>query len=296
MWIYFCFVLAVYSLWKLLALLYGLYREYYMLYQIAMGGSPSMNANIRLYVFVAETEYMDKVTVNELYTFLIKMLDTEVSIQQFHLILRSYKYAVMCRDRTDGSLRGFMVLDIDNTKEINGRKYALMQTDLWFFQNDYSGGPFLYYVTAYYLLKQMILHPFTPLYIVVRALTYKSYIAFCHNLTKGYPRYDLEMPQYAKDLINKFVEGFNGPSDIFDRETSVYKRERSKIKQGAVAELTEKDLQDPHIKFFAERNPGWTKGHQLICLGELSWKDLVWVAWKAVTRARRGRRTDSQQT
>lgn len=39
--------------------------------------------------------------------------------------------------------------------------------------------------------------------------------------------------------------------------------------------LTERDLADPDVAFFAARNPGWVHGHDLVCLTELSPANLV---------------------
>ena len=287
-------LLALYCLWRLLKVLCFYFLEYYVLYAIALGGSSkrlSMKANIRLYVFVAETEYMDEVSVNELYSFLIKMMDSKVTIQQFHPILRSYKYAVISRDRKDGSLRGVLLLDVAG-KELKGVKYTQMRMGLAFFQNYYSGGPLHYYVASYHALKQKILHPFTPLFISGKAFSFKSYLTMVHNIPKSYPRYDRETPQFAKDMINDFAQSVKGPSEVFDQETFVLKREKVKLKQG-VADITDKELEDPHIKFFAERNPGWAKGHQLLCAGEFRLKDVLRMIWKSVMKAVRARRPAS---
>jgi hypothetical protein len=35
-----------------------------------------------------------------------------------------------------------------------------------------------------------------------------------------------------------------------------------------VAAIREKDLANPHIKYFLQRNPDWQRGDELVCLGE----------------------------
>ena len=271
-------------------MLYFYFREYYVLWHIAMGGKnrAAVNAKIRLHVYVSKTQCMDEVSVNELYSFLIKMMDSEVSIKGFHSLLRTYKYAIMCRERTDGSLRGVMLMGVDK-RELNGLKYTLIRLGLAFFQNYYSGGPLLYYVTAYHILKQLILHPLTPLFVVGKAFSYKSYLLMCNYCSLSYPRYDRETPQFAKEVINEFAKSCKSPSEEYDEETFVLKREKTRIRPGLV-EVTEKELKNPNIKFFVERNPGWAKGHQLMLLGEFRWQDFGRMVWKSVMRAVRARR------
>lgn len=281
---------VVYVSWRLLKLLFHYFREYFVLWAIVRGGGrkgAAMDRKVRLYVFMTETEYLDEVSVNELYTFLLKMLDAkDASIKDFHSLLRTYTYAVICRDRTDGSLRGVGLAGIDR-RDLNGYKYTTIRVGLSFFQNYYQGGPILYYMIAYLLLKELILHPLTPLYTVGKAFTYKSYMLNCHAFPYGYPRYDKETPQFAKEIINEFARSIMTPSEEYDEDTFVLKRERSHVKTGVV-EVSDKDLENPHIKFFVERNPGWTKGHQLIVLGQVRWIDILGIVWKSLVRSRPG--------
>lgn len=289
------YLVLLYLLWRLLKLFHFYFREYYVLWQIAMGGTRSdghgkaMSPKIRLYVYICETVLLDEVSVNELYGFLMKMIDSDFSIKEFHhSVLLNYKYAIICRERRDGSLRGMMLLGVDR-KELDGVKYTQVKVGLSFFQNYYRGGPWLYFASAYLILKEMILHPFTPLYMIGKAFSYKSYLVMCHYVQESFPRYDRETPAFAKKLLNNFGLSTKSPNEIYDPETFVLKRERSGMKPG-VAVLTENDLKDPHIKFFVERNPGWAKGHQMLAMGRMRWVDLLRMIWRTVNRAVRARK------
>ena len=261
-----------------------------MLWNISKGATSkrrSISAKIRLHVYVCETHLLDEVSVNELYTFLIKMMDSDVTIRQFHTVLLSYSYALIFRERKDGSLRGVTLLNVSRRK--HGKNYTLLQIGLSFFQNYYRGGPMLYYVVAYHILKELILHPFTPLYIIGKAFSYKSYVVLCHTLPLAYPRYDAETPEFEKGIINEFGTSVKLLNEVYDEEMFVLKRERTSMKEG-VAVLTPESLNDPHIKFFVERNPGWRKGHQLITMGLVRWSDFLRLLWRALGRTWRAKR------
>lgn len=288
-------IIALYLLWRLLKLVNFYFREYYVLWNIATGGRAdrrTMSAKIRLHVYVCKTDLMDEVSVNELYSFLIKMMDSDVSIKEFHSVLLSYSYAVVCRERKDGSLRGIMLMGVDHN-ELNGAKYTLIRLGLCFFQNYYRGGPLLYYIVAYHIIKELLLHPFTPLYIIGKAFSYKSYMVICNTLSRCYPRCDLETTEFARSIINEYGKKAKSLNEVYDADKFVLRRERTAMKEG-VAFLSVDDLKNPHIKFFVEQNPGWVKGHQLVVVGEARWSDLFRMVWRSLMRANRARKEEKQ--
>lgn len=62
-----------------------------------------------------------------------------------------------------------------------------MQLGIVYFLKDYTGGPLLYATGLYYCMKQLVLHPFTPLYIRVSTFSYMSYSVGClHVLSLWY--------------------------------------------------------------------------------------------------------------
>ena len=276
--------LFLYFTWRLLKLLHFYFREYYIFWNVAMGGGMSGSKRMKLHMYICKTELLDEVSVNELYTFLRKMIDADITVKDFHhSVLLSYDSVVIARERKDGSLRGMALVGIDR-KEINGVKFTLFRNGLNFFQNFYRGGPFLYYAYIYYILKELVLHPFTPLYVVGKAFSYKSYLHLC-NAVSCYPRHDSETPDFARQILNDFGESVKVPHETYDRDTFVLKREFSSLKTG-IATVRPEDLNNPHIKFFVERNPGWARGHQLLMLGVLSWSDFFSVAWKALMKSK----------
>lgn len=256
---------------------YLIFREYFVLWNVARGASDArrnISTKVRLHAYVCQTRLLDEVSVNELYTFLKGMMDSDFSINDFHQVVLSYTYAIMCRERKDGSLRGVLFLGVDQ-KTSEGQSYTLIRLGLSFFQNYYRGGPLLYFVLAYHILKELFFHPLTPIYVCGKCFSYKSYIAVGRWLGNVYPVYNKETPSFIKQVMDDFMTGLKSSSEVYDSKTCVLKRERSSMK-GFVAPIASEDRADPHIHFFEEQNPGWTKGHQMCVIARVAWSDVYY--------------------
>ena len=50
-----------------------------------------------------------------------------------------------------------------------------LQLGIGYFDKDYTGGPLLSATSLYYCMKQLVLHPFTPLFVRGSTFSYMSY-------------------------------------------------------------------------------------------------------------------------
>ena len=282
---------AVYLSKLLIRAPYRLLRDYYVLWNVAFGGHASrrnISKRLRLHGYVCKPILLDELSVRELYTFASDMIESSITIQQFQKVLLSYKFAIICRERMDGSLRGMCLLD-KGTGSHNGQQYIVIKLGLALFKSYYQGGPLLYYVLLYHVIKESLLHPLTPLYIMGKLFSYKSYLSLVNSLQHVYPRHDSSTPSFETELIQEFARQVKTPQEEYDSNNFVLKREMSHLKSH-VAPVTEKDLANPHIKYFLECNPNWHKGHCLFFVAKAMWRDIVQVVWKAITRAHRARK------
>ena len=273
------FMYVFYRVW------YGfarLFEEYFVLWNVVGQGRRNINAK-RLHAYVYKTKLVDEVSVNELYRFVTSMLHTEATIEQFHTLLLSYKYAITCRELRDGSLRGVFLVDI-SLRELNGQRYIFVRLGLSFFEKQYQGGSLLYYVVACHVFIERLRHPRTPVYIAAKAFSYKSYLALINSVKEVYPRFDAKTPPFIKKIIDIYALTVKHDDEHYDSESCVLKRELSHLKQ-SLAPITSTDLSNPHIQFFNNQNPGWYKGHQLITVARVTWSDLVCVLFKAIGRS-----------
>jgi hypothetical protein len=52
--------------------------------------------------------------------------------------------------------------------------------------------------------------------------------------------------------------------------------------RSGVAEITEQRLRDPHVRFFAERNPGHASGDELCCIAPLTRENFTPAAYRVI--------------
>jgi len=83
-----------------------------------------------------------------------------------------------------------------------------------------------------------------------------------------YPRFDRSTPEDVQSLMHEMAEARFG--DRYDRETGVVRLATPAILRDEYRGIPEHRMKDPHIAFFAKRNPGHPDGDELVCLSALS--------------------------
>ena len=81
---------------------------------------------------------------------------------------------------------------------------------------------------------------------------------------EGYPRYDTETPEQLKKIIDNFARSGLHEEDTYDEKTNIIIPQKVNHLPESLSAVSEKDLQNPHIKFFVERNPGYTKVYNYV--------------------------------
>lgn len=105
---------------------------------------------------------------------------------------------------------------------------------------------------------------------------FKTYLYMRHNLT-SYPNHAQPTPPEFQALLDhmaglKYPEHYDPQRGVieFPGETCVVK--------DAHDCLVATDLEDPDIRFFVERNPGYVRGDELCCLARVTVREVVWSA------------------
>ena len=114
---------------------------------------------------------------------------------------------------------------------------------------------------SYLVMIEHLKHPFTPVYVMSIVSGYRAYL---HGvpMKEYYPIYNKETPEHYKKMIADYAEEvvrlkYGGRAN-YNRETFVIEQQGNYLADHLTT-LPEQDLQNPHIKFFVERNPGWKK-------------------------------------
>jgi hypothetical protein len=113
----------------------------------------------------------------------------------------------------------------------------------------------------------------TKIYWFLISSGYKTYRFLPVFFREFYPNYKSPMPPFIKRVLDtlaqqKFLSEYDPIRGII-RFT-----EATPLRSG-VAEITERQLKDPHVAFFLAANPGHICGDELACLTELTMENLT---------------------
>jgi hypothetical protein len=94
-------------------------------------------------------------------------------------------------------------------------------------------------------------------------------------MSKGYKTYRFlpvffnEFPEREKRVLDSLA--FSKFPDNYDSDTGVicFEGKKDHLKQG-VADIDNSRMNNPDIKYFVERNPGWQQGDELVCIVKLT--------------------------
>ncbi len=83
-----------------------------------------------------------------------------------------------------------------------------------------------------------------------------------------WPRPESEATPETRALLDHLARERFGP--LFDAPAGVVRFPEPQVLREGLDAIPEGRLADPHVAFFLERNPGWTRGDELVCLAELA--------------------------
>ena len=91
-------------------------------------------------------------------------------------------------------------------------------------------------------------------------------------MNEYYPVYNRETPEHFKKIFADYaaaILALKGEGAKYNPETFVIEQDNNQLSDHLTI-LRERDLQNPHIKFFVESNPGWKKvGKVMIIIASL---------------------------
>jgi hypothetical protein len=216
-------------------------------------------------------------------TIRIKSLKDSQIDEMFKLFEIFYENVVFSRFKTDLLAKSKVIILLDKEKQIQGfstfydfdflhhkKNYRIL------FSGDTIIAPSHWGTSALTMefLKNMIIlklrFPTRPVWWFLISKGYKTYLLLANNFLRYYPRLDQKTPEVHFDLIQalseKFYPGkFNSKTGVIEFDVNEHEHLKDTI-----APITEELLKKyPKIKFFNSHNPGWRKGDELACIGEV---------------------------
>ena len=211
-------------------------------------------------------ETLSKVEVDMMYKLMTRYYNNVNEII-FQKDLMEKDQVILLEDSRTGELRGFSTfMSFDVSVDCQSVR-AIFSGDT-IVEREYWGDFELLRSFCRYL-NHVANTSVVPAYWFLICKGYKTYRYLPLNFKQFYPRYDTDIPQYEKSILDALafhkypleydaqrgIIGFSSPSEC--------------LKEG-VAEITEARLSNPHIKFFLERNPSHQSGDELACVARLS--------------------------
>jgi hypothetical protein len=229
------------------------------------GRMPAVNAKTEgLVVPVAE---VPPSRVEEMFALMERYYD-RVTRTSFLADLAEKQWVIMLLDPQTNVLHGFSTQVLLEVEVEGAPVKALFSGDTIVAQERW-GETALAHAWAQLALSLIDHHAPEPLYWFLISKGYKTYRFLPLFFREFYPRFDLPTPAWAKRIIDAF--GRSKFPSAYDAAAGIVRAgpHKDRLKPG-VADLTAERLRDPHVRFFAERNPGHVLGEELCCLARLA--------------------------
>lgn len=180
------------------------------------------------------------------------------------------------------ALLGFSTLRLLEAEMEGERVLALFSGDTIMEQRARPSGA-LSVAFARLALEIAAAHPDRPVYWFLISKGYKTYRLLPLFFHTYYPAFDRETPEEIRRVIAAFAVPKFGAS--FDPVAGIIRAatQGCRLREG-VAAISPERLKDPHVRFFAEANPGHPQGDELCCLARISEDNITPAALRAAGR------------
>lgn len=178
-------------------------------------------------------------------------------------------FCIVLRDE-DGIIRGFSTQQIMHIPMDGELIHGVFSGDT-IIHKDYWGSSELFKVFARSFFRYE--EQYGDFYWFLICKGYKTYRILPTFYKSFYPNCKEETPARIKAIMDAFGKYYS--PEEYDERTGVlcYKGVKDKLKEN-VADVGPERLKDKNIAFFVEKNPGYVKGYDLVCITKLSMSNL----------------------
>jgi hypothetical protein len=186
---------------------------------------------------------------------------------------------ILILDEPTNQLKGFstqMLLHL----QLPGRSIRALFSGDTIIDRDARGQRSLFQVSGWLLRAFMAAYPDEELYWFLISKGYKTYHFLPLFYHEFYPRYEVPTPPRFRAVIDA-LGGYKFPA-AYDSAAGIVRAgpQSCRLRPGA-ADITDR-LADPHVRFFAERNPRHADGDELCCIAPLSPANFTRAALRAM--------------
>jgi hypothetical protein len=198
----------------------------------------------------------------------------------FEADLDEKEWVIQILDEETNRLKGFstqMLLEVD----VSGRPILALFSGDTIVDSDARGERSLFQVSGWFVRSLMDTYPSAELYWFLISKGYKTYRFLPLFFHEFYPRHDTPTPTRLATVLDALAT-HKFPA-AYDRTLGIVKAGPCSCRlRPGMAEITSGRLQDPHIRFFSERNPRHALGDELCCLAPLTPSNFTSAAYRAM--------------
>jgi len=192
--------------------------------------------------------------------------------QQFQADLDQKNWVILLHADSDGALQGFTTLHFYDVLYKGAALSIVYSGDTIVDPAAWGRSAFseIWIGSVNYLRRE---HGAGPLYWFLLVSGYRTYRFLPLYWRNFHPRYDAPTPPETRHLIDFLARERFGP--LYHPEQAVVRFPSPQVLRPELRGIPPRRLGDPHIAFFASRNPGHLQGDELVCLTELSRDNLT---------------------
>jgi hypothetical protein len=192
--------------------------------------------------------------------------------ERFQRDLAEKQLVILLHARDGGALKGFSTVLLRDV-EVEARPATVLFSGDTVIDREFWGQKQLQSEFARLLLRIKLGNPRRTLYWFLISKGYRTYLLLANAFPRAVPRHDGELGGLRALLHRLAAERF-GPQ--YDAGTGIvhYAREHERVRAGTAA-ITPAILENPHVRFFVERNPRHADGDELACLAHVRLRDLA---------------------
>lgn len=211
---------------------------------------------------------LDKRQKQEMYL-LMETFYQGMTWQNFERDLSKKDYCILLENE-EMTVRGFSTQQILTFRAGGQKVRGVFSGDTIIHKDDW-GGQALFQVFARFFFSYG--KQWDHFYWFLISKGYKTYKMLPTFFKEFYPNFRHETPAEWQELMNAF--GVCQYPKEYDPQSGVivYQGVKDALREG-VADLTQSRLRDKDVHFFAERNPDYQKGNDLVCITDLRSENL----------------------
>ena len=213
---------------------------------------------------VVKRDEVDEETQTAMYELFSKQFEN-VSFEQFLEDLDQKNWVLLLRD-DDGVLSGFSSMHIYDVMVDNRKLTVVYSGDTVVDVESWSDSALSYYwMGAIDYLRR--LHRKERLYWFLLVSGFRTYRFLPVYSQFFFPRYDQSTTEDIQRIMDVMASARFG--NMYDAPTGIVRLGVPAILKDGYRGIPENRLKDPHIAFFAVKNPGHEEGDELVCFAEL---------------------------